>query len=167
MDAGGRQKWDTPPPPPYGEPQTYWVSFPTATGPQGCPVKGCSGRVATMTELRVNFFHRHVRDTMVILEEVNLPHPRCPRCDMMTPLKDLNIRHTTTAQCAKWSDQKQSCLTAEEMRESTARAFQACNSLIETVTSLKYLGQIMTDLYNNWLAVVGNMRKVSKRWARL
>ena len=86
---------------------------------------------------------------------------------MLVPLKDLNRHHTTTAQCAKGSDQKHSWLAAEEMRESTARAFQAYISMIERVTSLKYLGKIMTDLYDNWLAVVGNMRKVSKRWARL
>ena len=33
----------------------------------------------------VHFLHRHILDTMVILEEVNLPHPRCTQCDMLVP----------------------------------------------------------------------------------
>ena len=32
---------------------------------------------ATRTAMRVHFLHRHVLDTVVILEEGNLPHPRC------------------------------------------------------------------------------------------
>ena len=32
------------------------------------PVKGCSGKSLTRTALRANFFHKHARDTMVILE---------------------------------------------------------------------------------------------------
>ena len=49
--------------------------------------------------MRVHFVHRHVQDTVVMLEEVNLPHPRCLRCDMQVPRKALNGRHLGTAQC--------------------------------------------------------------------
>ena len=32
--------------------------------------------------MRVQFWRRHVRDTVIIMEEGNLPHPRCdPRCE--------------------------------------------------------------------------------------
>ena len=49
------------------------------------------------TDLKVIFLHRHVRYTVVILEEGNLPHPRLPHCDMMVPWAALNVHHTTTA----------------------------------------------------------------------
>ena len=46
--------------------------------------------------MRVHFVHRNVQDTVVMLEEGNLPHPRCARCDMQVPRKALNGRHLGT-----------------------------------------------------------------------
>ena len=60
-----------------GEPRTYWIDFPTKGGPRGCPVEGCPGRAGTRTAMRIHFCNRHVRDIVIILEEVNLPLPRC------------------------------------------------------------------------------------------
>ena len=45
--------------------------------------------------MKVHFWHRNVRDIVVILEEGNLPHPRCPLCDMMVPWKAMNGTHVT------------------------------------------------------------------------
>ena len=82
-------------------PRTYSMAFPERAGPRPCPVKGCSGRASTQTAMRVNFWHRHVRDTVVVLEEGNLPHPRCPLCDIMVPWKALNGTHWCMAQCTQ------------------------------------------------------------------
>ena len=71
------------------------------------------------------FMHKHVWDTVVILEEGNLPHPWCPRCDMLVPWKALNGHNLTTDQCVKVEERKRRQLVAEEMRESVERAFQA------------------------------------------
>ena len=65
------------------EPRTYRLVFPARAGPMPCPVEGCSGQALTPTAMRVHFWHRHVRDTVVILEEVNLPQPRFPICFML------------------------------------------------------------------------------------
>ena len=62
-----------------------------------CPVEGCPGVSATRAAMRVHFVHRHVYDTVVILEEGNLPLPRCPRCDLQVPRRALNGRHLGTA----------------------------------------------------------------------
>ena len=67
------------------EPRTFRMVFPEKTGPRPCPVEGFSGRAGTRTAMWLHFWHRHVRDTVVILEEENLSHPRCPLCDMMVP----------------------------------------------------------------------------------
>ena len=58
------------------EQQTYWMEFPKGRTKE-CPVEGCPGRAGTRTAMRVHFWRRHVRDTVIILEEGNLPHPRC------------------------------------------------------------------------------------------
>ena len=60
------------------KPRTYKMSFLTKAEPRPCPVKGCSGRASTRTEMRVQFWHRNVRDIVVILEEGNIPHPWFP-----------------------------------------------------------------------------------------
>ena len=56
------------------EPKTYWMEFPKG-GAKNCPVEGCPGRAGTRTAMRVHFWRRHVRYTVIILEEGNLPHP--------------------------------------------------------------------------------------------
>ena len=62
-----------------GGPRTYKMSFPAKGGPRRCPVEECPGSLETRTAMRVHFLHRHVHDTVVMLEEGNLPLPRCPR----------------------------------------------------------------------------------------
>ena len=50
----------------------------TADMPRG----GVPGKMATRTAVQVHFVHRHVLDTVVMLEEGNFPHPRCAKCNM-------------------------------------------------------------------------------------
>ena len=45
-------------------------------------------------------------------------------------------------------------------------AFQTYRQLLEAVTSFKYLGSVLTESDNYWLAVVNNVKLVSKKWAR-
>ena len=49
----------------------------------------------------VHFVHRHIQETMMMMEEGNFPLPRCPQCDMQVPRKALNGRHLGTVQCVK------------------------------------------------------------------
>ena len=79
-------------------PRTYILAFPAKTRPRPCSVKGCSGRALTRTEMKVHFWHRHFKDTVVILEEGNIPHPRCPLFYMLVPWKALNGMHRYIAQ---------------------------------------------------------------------
>ena len=76
-ESGMRRHWETT----YsgGEPYIYRMAFPTARVPRNLPVKGCLVRAETRATMRVHFFHRHVRDIIIILEEVNLPHPTTGR----------------------------------------------------------------------------------------
>ena len=65
--------------------RTYKMAFPARAGPRPYPVEECSGPASTRTAMRVHFWYRHVRDTVAILEEGNLPHIRCLLCDMLVP----------------------------------------------------------------------------------
>ena len=74
--------------------------------------------------MRVHFWRRHVRDTVIILEEGNLPHPRCEECDMLVPWRSLNRRHKDTEMCRSGAVKKRRRETETEIRESTERALR-------------------------------------------
>ena len=92
------------------------MEFPARAGPRPFPVEGCSGRASTRTAMRVHFWYQNVRDSVVILEEGNFPHPWCPRCDLMVPRKDINGTHRRTPQCTWEADCNRRRLAAEEER---------------------------------------------------
>ena len=81
------------------EAQTYRVSLTKHMQMIQFPVEGCLGGASNQANLRVNFLHRHTRDTIVIMEEWNQPYPRCPQCDMFVSHKALNGRHMNKAFC--------------------------------------------------------------------
>ena len=116
----------------------------------------------TKTAMQVHFLQRHVLDTVVILEEGNLPHPRCTRCDILIPRRDLNGRHPATAQCARGADRKKRRLAAAETRKNSERAFEAYRERLENVTTFRYLGRVLKAGDDDWIAVVGNLGKAQK-----
>ena len=75
--------------------------------------------------MRVHFWHRHVRDNVVILDEGNLPHRRCPLCDMLVPWKSLNGTHRRISQCNRGAERKRRRLSAEEEGEVAAGDFSS------------------------------------------
>ena len=75
------------------KPRTYSISFPAKARHRPSPFKGCRGHASTRKTTRVHFWRRHFRNTVVVLEEGNLPHPWCPLCDMLVPWRALNGKH--------------------------------------------------------------------------
>ena len=127
-------------------------------------VPGENGDEAAM---QVHFVHRHVLDIVVMLEEGNFPHPRCAKCDMQVTRRELNGRHPGTAQCAKGAERKRRWLAEMEPRENLERYLEAYGAPIESVLEFKYLGRILTEMDDDWLAVIRNLRKASRSWGFL
>ena len=115
------------------------VSFPKHLSRLQCPVAGCLGGDLSWTNLRVHFAHRHVGETIVILEEGNCPYPRCPQCDMFVPQKALNGRHLTTAFYRRNIERKWNRLVEEEAREGMQCPLTAYIVPLSQVTSFKCL----------------------------
>ena len=82
-------------------------------------------------------WQHHVKYTVVILKESNLPHPRCPLCDMMMTWKALNGTHRRTTQCTQGVESKRRKLATEEEMGVTARDFSAYGRPLNMVTSSK------------------------------
>ena len=129
-----------------------------------CLVAGFLGGASSCTNLWIYFSHRHVRDTIVILEEGNHPYPRCPQCDMFVPQKDLNGRNLETALCRRGMESKWRRLEEEKDWEGMERALTSYGVPLSQVTSFKYLGQVLAAEDNDWPAVVRNLRRARKKW---
>ena len=112
--------------------------------------------------MRVHVLHRNVQDTVVILEEENLPHPQCPQCDMLVPWRALKGSHLATTQCARGSERKRRRLAEEELRERSESSFQAYGEPLEILTAFSYLGRVMTVGDDDCPAVVGKLQNVRK-----
>ena len=88
------------------EPRNFSLAFLTKAGHMYCPVEGNSGWAAMRAAMRVHLWHRHIRDTVVIVEEGNFPHPWCPLCDMLVPWRSLNRMHWCTGKLKKGAERK-------------------------------------------------------------
>ena len=117
--------------------------------------------------MRMHFCNQHVRDIVIILEEGNLPHPRCSLCDMLVPWRALNGWHHATAMCKKGAERKRRRMAEAKLKDSTERAFEAYGKPLDTVSTFKYLGRVMTAGDDNWPEVAGNLVKSQKSWGRL
>ena len=103
----------------------------------------------------------------MLLEEGNLPLPRCPRCDLWVSRKALNGRHLETGQCRKGAERKQRRLATAEVQTTSEKAFHTYGTKMRAVTEFKYLGRVMTNTDDDWSAVAGNIRKARASWGRL
>ena len=112
--------------------------------------------------MRVHFLYRHALDTVVVLEEGNLTHPRFPRCDMLVPRRKLNGRHPATAQCAKGAERRRPRLVEADLRESTKREFYEYEEPLENVRAFKYLGRVLTAGDDDFPAVKVKLSKSRK-----
>ena len=111
--------------------------------------------------------HRHVHDTVVILEEGNLPLPQCPRCDLQVSRKGLNGRHLYTSQCRTGTERKRRRLAEADLETTLEKAFHAYGTKMRAVMEFKYLGRVLTNTDDDWPAVAGNIRKAQASWGRL
>ena len=82
----------------------------------------------------VHLFHRHVTDTVFIVEEGTPPPPTVTPFDILSQWAALNGLRTTTGQCTNGAEQTWRRLAMEEMRDSTTRDFQAYCQHLQDVT---------------------------------
>ena len=141
------------------DPSNYWVSFLKGYRLLEFPVEECKGRATSLTNLRIHFLNRHLRDTVVIHDEGNRPHPRYPYCEMFVPWEDLNWSHPETTWCAKGDEKKRYYLAAEEAQAGEKTSFQAYGWPLPNTESFEYLDRLLTETDSNWMAVFDNLSK--------
>ena len=95
----------------------------------------------------------------MILEEGDLPHPRCPQCDVFVSHNSLNDRNLTTAFFRRGMERKQHRLAEEEAWAGAEAEVTANDIPLYPVTSFRYLGRVLLAANDNWPLVVSNLWK--------
>ena len=149
---------------PTAPPAEYTVSFPKTLRTKACPVAGCGGSAKTHQSLRRHFLHRHVADTLVILQEGSHPLPRCELCDMFVPASALSSGHQRTAYCRRGADAKRRRHVLQDLRRADEIVFTACGVPLDRVSVFKYLGRVLSESDSDWPALYANLKKARKRW---
>ena len=114
--------------------------------------------------MRVHLWHWHVWDTMVILQEGNLPHPQCSLCNMLVPWRSLNGSHKHTSQCMPGAEPNQWSLAVEEERAVKSRAFSTYGSTLVMVPPFNYLGRVLLAVDDYWPAMIRILKKSRAVW---
>ena len=86
---------------------------------------------------------------------------------MFVPWRALNSRHPTTEICRKGEDHKLHWLEAEEARAGSETSLTAYGQTLTAVSSIKYMGRVLSALDDDFPAVISNLRKLQKKWACL
>ena len=104
--------WENNPPP--IEPQLYRVSFSKLACYIGLPVRFCRVRAKKCTYLQIHYVSLHVQETVVMMEESNLPQRRCLVWNIIVLWELLNHCHSNTALCTRGEERRIRKLAEEE-----------------------------------------------------
>eukprot|EP00797_Seminavis_robusta_P003406 Sro1211_g252850.1 Reverse transcriptase (RNA-dependent DNA polymerase) (1066) ;mRNA; f:30706-34100 len=153
--------------PQHPEPQQYTMKWPKANRKCPCPVMDCPGILSSYAGLRIHFMRKHPQDTICIRDEGSQPLPRCRLCGMHVTYQALNTTHPSSHLCIEGQQRKLRRQNLEAVRKSREVVFTALNQPIETVTSFRYLGRILSANNNDWPAVHKNIIKARQKWAHI
>ena len=127
-------------------------------------MEGFHGESSSRTNLRMHFAHQHPRYSILIPEEGNQSHPRCPQCDMFFPQEAVHWAHPTSSMCRRGSKRKQQRLVSMETEERIGRVFLSYGTLLVAVPSFRSLGRMLLSYNNDWPAVEHNLRQARVKW---
>jgi hypothetical protein len=115
--------------------------------------------------MRRHFLFRHYHDTIIILQEGQLP--RCDKCGMFCTVTALAGKHLDSALCRKGARRNKRKIRELQCIRALRHQFHIRDQPLETVTNFRYLGQISMTRDNDWAAARLNLQKAIKRWAMI
>ena len=105
-----------------------------------------------------------MQDTVVIMDERNLPHYCCNWYELFLPRVYLNNKNPDIALCAKGDKCKKYRLSTEEACSRADTDFRSYGRSLVHVASFKYPGHLHTAMENNWLEIMATTRKARRKW---
>ena len=86
---------------------------------------------------------------------------------MCIPWLVINKYHPDTTLCARRGGKEASESSRGRITNGSDTAFWAYGQTLATVIYFCYLGRILTTIDDDWLAVIGNIRKARQRWSNI
>ena len=86
---------------------------------------------------------------------------------MHVPYTALNRKHYNTAACRRGQLAKQRRLATAAKYKAQETHISIHGTPLQTVTSFKYLGRIMSANNNDWPAIYANLAKARRKWSTL
>ena len=97
-----------------------------------CPVEVYPGRATGHTNIQLHFMHRHVEDTIAVLNEGPGPHPRCKQqCDMFIPQDLITAGHLSAAMCKRRAEKICHRLSAITIQVTAGVEFQDWENILD------------------------------------
>ena len=115
----------------------------------------------------VHFLHRHVLDTVIILDKVNLPPPMVRLMRHAVPLVVPERQapcHSPVCQ-GSGAEEAEACGGRDEGE--FGAGLRGIWEPLKNFSTFRYLGRVLMAVDDDWLAVVGNLGKAWKSWGRL
>lgn len=146
------------------------VSWPDRATPCPCPMPSCSGHGIVLKgdyyNMRRHFALRHPGVCFVIPQESPTPLPVCVECGMA--MKRPNERHRATKTCKLLAARRR-----RRERSTTIQATMASQQFfiggvpLESVSSFRYLGRMLSSNDSDLVAVKTNLQKARRQWGRI
>lgn len=150
------------------EANRYELSIPRDCQDQvGCPVDGCEWRTGPSSDarslMRRHFRWRHWKDTVVILEEGELP--RCTRCGFFSIVANTEA-HWTSRECQRLTARREAEFQRSRQEAAQAAELFVDGQAIHRVTQFKYLGRLLDEGDDDSPAAMRQLARASETWRR-
>ena len=111
--------------------------------------------------------HRHIKYTLIILDEENFLHPRCKHCGIFVPRLTSQNSHPNKEICKRGADRKRQRLATEESRRATDQVIMAQKVPLYTVHVFKYFDRLFPNNDDDWPTVHADIFKYPNIWERI
>ena len=128
-----------------------------------CPVQDCPYSTKTRPEMRRHFRSRHPNDVIIIEEEGKLP--QCDKCGIFQ--KNVDEKHKASEDCKKATKTQEARKAVKKQKLAKEFTFMIGDTPIENVKDFKYLGRILEESDEDWLALQGNICRARQKWGRI
>ena len=102
-----------------------------------CPVEGFPGRATSLTNICMNFMHRHMEETIVVLKEGPAPHLHCEKCGMFIPQEAMSDGHLGTAMRKMGTEKKRCRIAVTNTQVESGKEFRAQDQVLENMDTFK------------------------------
>jgi hypothetical protein len=128
-----------------------------------CPVGRCEYKTNIRGSMRRHFRARHLEDTIIIVEEGELP--RCDSCGIFQ--KDVGPKHKMGGECIKATKTRKA--RKDEQVQKTARdvVFEVSGVPIENVKEFLYLGRTVEENDDDEPAIQRNLKRAREKWSKI